>query len=105
MSNKVFVNNSPYSEDPAFIKIASTKVLGFWIYLMSDCVLFATLFTTYEILSSNVFTNHTGGNIFDLHYILIETFCLLTSTFTFGLSIHAMNHENKILVLTWLAIT
>lgn len=105
MLNRQIDNNAVYSGDPALIKIASTKVLGFWIYLMSDCVLFATLFTTYEILSSNGVRTVTGGNPFDLHFILVETFCLLTSTFTFGLAIYAMNQENKKLLLTWLFIT
>lgn len=105
MLNKAIKNNLAYAEDPHLLKIASTKVYGFWIYLMSDCVLFATLFTTYALLSVNGIGNQAGGNPFDLHYVLAETFCLLTSTFTFGLAIYAMDQENKTRLIIWLAVT
>lgn len=105
MSNEVLDNNLTLAKDPAFLKIASTKVLGFWIYLMSDCVLFATLFATYLLLSSSSIRGQTGSNVFDLYHISIETACLLTSTFTFGLAIHVMNQQNKKLLLTWLLVT
>lgn len=105
MLNKTVDTNSVVAEDPLLIKIASNKVYGFWIYLMSDCVLFATLFTTHALLGTGSISNQIGSNLFNLHTILIETFCLLTSTFTFGLSIHSMNQENKVQLLTWLMVT
>jgi cytochrome o ubiquinol oxidase subunit III len=99
------INNPTYSNDPAFIKIASKKVFGFWIYLMSDCILFATLFTTFAIFSSSNTGSQPGSSIFNLHNTLIETFCLLSSSFTFGLAIFAMNQDNKRLLITWLSAT
>jgi cytochrome o ubiquinol oxidase subunit III len=105
MASNVLDNNVPLTEDPHLIKIASTKVYGFWIYLMSDCVLFATLFTTYAILSSSAANIPSPNNLFNLHNVLLETFCLLTSTFTYGLSMYAMEKENKLLLIAWLIVT
>lgn len=93
------------SNNPLFVKMAEDKIFGFWIYLMSDCVLFATLFTTFAILSNGPIVNTTGTHLFDLPSILIETFCLLTSSFTFGLASFAMHQDNKKLLMIWLAIT
>src|SRR3990167_6313149 len=94
-----------YFDDPLFIKMASNKVFGFWIYLMSDCVLFATLFTTFFVLSPGRALNQMGGNLFDLSNILIETLCLLTSSFTFGLATFAMHQNNKNFLIVSLIIT
>lgn len=85
--------------------IASNRVLGFWVYLMSDCILFATLFATYAVLSTNYAGGPTGKEIFNLHDVLTQTFCLLISSFTCGLTILAV-HKNKIQpVVCWLIIT
>ena len=65
---------------------AATRTLGFWAYIMSDCVLFGTLFVAYAVLSRNYAGGPAGKEIFDLREILIETFLLLSSSFTYGLA-------------------
>ena len=65
---------------------ASTRIFGFWTYIMSDCVLFGILFAAYAVLSRNYAGGPTGKEIFDLRGVLIETFCLLSSSFTYGLA-------------------
>lgn len=105
MSNSTLESNIITTEDPHLIKIASNKVYGFWIYLMSDCVLFATLFTTYAVMTANAGNFLPSPNLFNLPNVLIETFCLLTSTFTFGLAMYAMEHEKKSLMIAWLVVT
>ncbi len=83
----------------------STTILGFWIYLMSDCILFAAVFATYAVLHGAVADGPTGKSLFDQSYVLIETFCLLVSSFTYGMAMIAMNAQKKSQVIGWLAIT
>lgn len=69
-------------------------IFGFWIYILTDCILFATLFATYIVLTVP-FNAHAVGPALaqhiDLDYVLVETFALLTSNFTFGLAVLAFN--------------
>ncbi|MET1025656.1 MAG: cytochrome o ubiquinol oxidase subunit III [Dongiaceae bacterium] len=83
----------------------STTILGFWIYLMSDCILFAGVFATYAVLHNAVADGPTGKSLFDQSYVLIETFCLLVSSFTYGMAMIAMNAQKRSRVIGWLAIT
>lgn len=83
----------------------SNSVFGFWIYLMSDCILFATLFATYAVLSGSFAGGPTGKDIFELPYVLTETFCLLISSFTYGMAMLAMNKGDQSSVMKWLAVT
>lgn len=61
-------------------------IFGFWIYLMTDCVLFATLFATYVVLHNNTFGGPSSQDLFSLPLALTETLILLTSSFTSGLA-------------------
>lgn len=80
-------------------------IFGFWIYIMTDCVLFASLFATYAVLHNNTFGGPAGRQIFSLPYILTETIVLLTSSFTCGLAILSLRQRHKNKVLFWLFIT
>lgn len=79
--------------------------LGFWIYLMTDCVLFASLFAVYAVLHNNTFGGPDGKELFDMPYVLGETMLLLTSSFTCGLALLAAQRKSKQLVLFWLRVT
>ncbi|AXW87225.1 cytochrome o ubiquinol oxidase subunit III [Lonsdalea britannica] len=83
----------------------ATKVFGFWIYLMSDCILFASLFATYAVLVDGVAGGPTGKDIFELPFVLVETFALLFSSITYGMAMIAMNKGDKSRVNQWLALT
>lgn len=83
----------------------STIVYGFWIYIMSDCILFASLFAAFAVLHNNVFGGPGPKELFSLPYILIETFLLLTSSFTYGLALLAGFKQRQKQVLWLLAIT
>src|SRR5579863_8685005 len=61
---------------------AAIAQLGFWIYLMSDCLLFAGLFATYSVLHARTAGGPTPQGLFDLPYVLTETVVLLVSSFT-----------------------
>lgn len=79
--------------------------LGFWIYLMTDCVLFASLFAVYAVLHGSTFGGPGGEELFDMPYVLAETMLLLTSSFTCGLAMLAVQRRDKRQVLLCLAVT
>lgn len=78
---------------------------GFWIYIMTDCVLFASLFAVYAVLHGNTFGGPGGHKLFDASSALAETLILLTSSFTCGLAMLATKAKNKKLTIIWFAVT
>lgn len=80
-------------------------VFGFWIYLMSDCVLFAGLFATYAVLCANTAAGPAGRDVFELDYVLVETFFLLFSSVTYGFAILALRLNWRKWLLAWLGLT
>jgi len=83
----------------------ASTFLGFWTYLMTDCILFATLFATYIVLKDHTFGGPSSKQLFHLPFALTETFILLMSSFTCGLaSIYAYHNKKKRLIF-WFAIT
>jgi cytochrome o ubiquinol oxidase subunit 3 len=83
----------------------SKTMLGFWIYLMTDCVLFASLFATYAVLHGNTFGGPTSKELFDLPFVLIETLLLLTSSFTAGIALLALRAGKRTQVMAWFGVT
>ena len=83
----------------------SQTVLGFWLYLMTDCILFATAFATYAVLYRNIAGGVSGRDIFDLNYVLVETAALLLSSITYGFAMIAGRQGARRAVLGWLAVT
>jgi cytochrome o ubiquinol oxidase subunit 3 len=82
-----------------------TKYLGFWIYLMTDCILFASLFATYIVLRANTYGGPGGGELFDMPFVLLETLVLLTSSFVCGLAVLAARRGRKQQALLGLGAT
>jgi cytochrome o ubiquinol oxidase subunit III len=80
-------------------------VFGFWVYLMTDCVLFASLFATFVVLRNNTYGGPGGEDIFSLSFVLTETLILLTSSFTCGLAILAARQGRKDWVLKLFGLT
>ncbi|ENV34269.1 cytochrome o ubiquinol oxidase subunit III [Acinetobacter gerneri] len=83
-------------------------VFGFWTYLMSDLILFGTLFIAFAVLSSHVPAGTPDAKeLFGhtLDYVLIETFALLISSVTFGFAVLASYKKNVNQVITWLIVT
>jgi cytochrome o ubiquinol oxidase subunit 3 len=83
----------------------SRTTLGFWIYLMSDCLIFATLFATFGVLANATAGGPTGKQLFELPYVLGETLLLLASSFTFGMSMMNVYANRRGKVIGWLAAT
>jgi len=80
-------------------------VFGFWVYIMTDCVLFASLFATYAVLHKNTAGGPSGHQIFDMPYVLAETMALLTSSFTCGLGMLAARDGRRNAVVAWFTAT
>ena len=83
----------------------SQSVLGFWIYLMSDCLIFSVLFATFGVLADSTAGGPSGRVLFDLPYVAAETVLLLVSSFTFGVAALGMQANRPKQVVTWLAVT
>lgn len=81
------------------------NILGFWIFLGAEIMLFATLFASYFTLVDRTGSGPTGAEIFEITPVLIETIVLLTSSFTIGLGINAMRIGNKKAMLIFFAVT
>jgi cytochrome o ubiquinol oxidase subunit III len=88
------------------VETANSKtVFGFWVYIMTDCVLFASLFAVFAVLRNNTFGGPGGNDIFHLPYVLAETLVLLTSSFVCGLALLAAQAQRKRQVSLLLAFT
>jgi cytochrome o ubiquinol oxidase subunit 3 len=83
----------------------SSTSIGFWIYLMSDCLMFAVLFATYAVLGRNYAAGPSGADLFDLKLVAINTAFLLLSSITYGFAMLEMAKKNVNKVLFWLGIT
>ncbi len=92
-----------YHEETAPPDTVDLQVFGFWIYLMSDLIIFATLFATFAVLGGNYANGPTPKELIDLPYTLGETLFLLFSSVTYGLVSVAMQNGKKKPVLLGLA--
>ncbi len=83
----------------------SVKILGFWLFLATDMLLFGCLFATYLVLRTHTDGGPTPQQLFDVPGFALETLFLLTSSFTGGLSTLAMRNGNKKWLMIWLGVT
>lgn len=83
----------------------SKTYLGFWMYLMTDCILFATLFATYAVLHHSTFGGPTSRDLFDLRTAFIETMILLVSSVTCGFSVLSSLKKRTNYSILWLGVT
>ena len=80
-------------------------LLGFWLYLMSDCLVFACLFAVYGVLGRNYAAGPSGAELFELPLVALNTALLLLSSITYGFAMLEMQRRRQGAVLAWLAIT
>ncbi len=83
----------------------SKTILGFWIYLMNDCVLFTSLFATYAVLHNSTFGGPSSRELFQLPTAFIETMILLFSSVTCGFAVLSALRFEKNKVIAWLVLT
>lgn len=86
-------------------EISDPKVFGFWVYLMTDLVIFAVLFACYIVLHKNTFGGPTARELFYFPSVLAETLILLTSSFTCSLGMLAVYRQLKNWSIIWFIIT
>ncbi|AUC10914.1 MULTISPECIES: cytochrome o ubiquinol oxidase subunit III [Agrobacterium] len=79
--------------------------IGFWLYLMSDCLIFAVLFATYAVLGRSYAAGPSGADLFDLKLVAINTGFLLFSSITYGFAMLEMEKQKVKTTLVWLGIT
>ncbi|MDX3810269.1 cytochrome o ubiquinol oxidase subunit III [Bosea thiooxidans] len=82
-----------------------STMLGFWMYLMSDCLVFAVLFATYGVLGRNYAAGPSGADLFDLKLVAVNTSMLLFSSITYGFAMLAMEKGRQAAVQGWLIVT
>ena len=80
-------------------------LLGFWLYLMSDCLIFAVLFAVYAVVGRSYAAGPSGAELFDLPLVALNTSMLLLSSITYGFAMLEMQRRRIKPVLAWLAVT
>jgi cytochrome o ubiquinol oxidase subunit 3 len=77
------IQSHPISGGPAPVRIVVS--FGFWVFLLSDIVMFSALFAAYAVLHDHTAGGPVGRQLFNLSHVAIETGCLLFSSFTCGI--------------------
>ncbi len=90
---------------PETASAAERYAFGFWLYIMSDLVLFAALFATYAVLVDSTAGGPTGADLFDLPHVFVETLLLLLSSTACGMAMLAVHRQHRRAVSGWLVLT
>lgn len=99
-----FLHNDVAATDNLLRQDDSKTTLGFWIYLMTDCMLFAALFATFIVLRGNTYGGPAEHDLYRLPFVLTETLILLASSYACGLAVLAVHRRNVIQTVSWLAV-
>ncbi|WNC92714.1 cytochrome o ubiquinol oxidase subunit III [Paraburkholderia sp. FT54] len=83
----------------------SNSVFGFWLYLMTDCVIFASLFAVFAVMSQQFAGGPSAKDLFDIRGVALETAALLLSSITYGFAMLCAHRRKSGGVLAWLAVT
>ena len=78
---------------------------GFWIFILSDMIMFSALFAAYAVLSGNTAGGPTGAELFNLRNVFIETMCLLLSSYTCGIGVLSAERVQPTLFLVFAIFT
>jgi cytochrome o ubiquinol oxidase subunit III len=102
----------PHEEAPTFYLVDEpvhgegySTMFGFWIYIMSDCLLFAALFATFAVLGGNYAAGPAPKDLFDLKLVALNTTMLLLSSITYGFAMLAVQKNRVLWTEVWLVIT
>jgi cytochrome o ubiquinol oxidase subunit 3 len=85
--------------------VQESRGFGFWLYILSDLILFSALFATFVVQMRSFAGGPTGKDLFDLSYVAGETLLLLLSSAAYGMAVLAMQEDQRAQVLRWLGIT
>ena len=95
----------PADSEPSTHDVYEQRAFGFWLYLMSDAIIFSLLFATYVVMASGTVSGPTGQTLFSLSRAFGETLLLLFSSITFGFATLAVKSDKRAAVLSWLLVT
>jgi cytochrome o ubiquinol oxidase subunit 3 len=96
---------APSAHEQSESEVYEQRAFGFWLYLMSDAIIFSLLFATYVVMAQNYAGGPTGKTLFNLKNAFGETMLLLFSSITFGFASLAMTSGQAARVLGWLVVT
>src|SRR3984885_47475 len=85
--------------------VPSQSVFGFWLYLMTDCIIFASLFAVFAVMSHQFAGGPTAKDMFEIPGVALETAALLLSSITYGFSMIGAHKGKKGMLLGWLLVT
>jgi len=85
--------------------VENGTLLGFWLYLMSDCLVFACLFAVYAVLGRSYAAGPSGADLFELPLVALNTSMLLLSSITYGFAVLEMQRDRLRPMLAWLVLT
>src|SRR5688500_15955938 len=91
-----------YDLDPHEHPAHASTMLGFWVYLMSDCLIFATLFAIYGVLGGNFAAGPSPVDLFNLPLVAVSTGALLLSSITYGFAMLEMEQNKQGSTQLWL---
>jgi cytochrome o ubiquinol oxidase subunit 3 len=94
-----------YLSDDADHSEGGSTMLGFWLYLMSDCLLFAMLFAIYGVVGANYAAGPSPKDLFELPLVALNTAMLLFSSITYGFAMLSVQENDKRSSLIWLGLT
>jgi cytochrome o ubiquinol oxidase subunit III len=86
-------------------EVYEQRAFGFWLYLMSDAIIFSLLFATYAVMAHRTAGGPTGNELFSLSRAFGETLLLLLSSITFGFATLALRSDRRAAALAWLIVT
>ena len=101
----VAASGQPPAHESATSDVHEERAFGFWLYLMSDAIIFSLLFATYAVMVQNTAGGPSGKTLFSLPNAFGETLLLLFSSITFGFASLALKSGKTAGVLSWLAVT
>jgi cytochrome o ubiquinol oxidase subunit 3 len=88
---------------PASVRVVAG--FGFWLFILSDIILFAVLFATYSVLSASTAGGPTAAELFDKKHVFLETMCLLASSVTCGFGSLAVQRTDARAMYFWMGVT
>jgi cytochrome o ubiquinol oxidase subunit 3 len=83
----------------------SHSVFGFWLYLMTDCIIFASLFAVFAVMQHQFAGGPSGKDLFEIPGVALETTMLLLSSITYGFAMLGAHKNRKGVLLFWLGVT
>ncbi|WP_455479507.1 cytochrome (ubi)quinol oxidase subunit III [Bartonella sp. B23] len=84
---------------------SSIMTFGFWVYILSDLILFSTLFSSFAVFSASYGGGKAGNEFINLKFVLVETTILLLSSITYGFAMVQVHKGSLSAVRLWMAIT